>query len=381
MRKVTTIIFLLTLIAYTISAKETDWKKGLRKGKAEIGSFSTITFGPEGILFVGDSKSGKVFALDTEDIKETDNQEPFELKDVESKIAAYLGTNNDGVIIHDMAVNPISQNIYLAVSRSNARELGFWKLPNDINYANILLKISLDGDIEEVQLDNINHSSALLPNPKSSGEESWRGSDLRTETITDLEFSQGKVFVAGLSNEEFASTLRIMKFPFSGEVTSSTVEIWHAAHGKFETQSPIRTLLPYQIEDQDQLLAAYTCTPLVSIPINELQNGKHIKSKTLAELGSGNIPLDIITYQKNGKEYILIANNSRSLMRIDPDDLKVEQGLSEKVNNGNTAGVPYVPLSKVGITQIDNLNNSHVLTLQRMPNGQLDLKTYSVKWL
>ena len=187
--------------------------------------------------------------------------------------------------------------------------------------------------------------------------------------------------MAGISNEEFASTLRVIPFPFNKEVSSSTIEIWHAAHGKFETQSPIRTLLPFNINNQDQLLAAYTCTPLVTIPFSDLVDGNHVKSTTIAELGSGNMPLDIITYTKGDTPYILIANTSRSLIRIDIRDLQKMEPVTEDIDNGELAGLPYIPLSKIGIVQIDNLNHKNVLTLQRMPNGDLNLITYNTDWL
>ena len=163
--------FLMTascfLLAGVILAGGTDY--GFTKGKAEITSFSTMVFNAEGILFVGDSKSGKIFAFDFEENEVSKSEEGFEMAKVEEKIAAFLGTDKDNVVIHDMAVNPVSQNIYLAVSRNNAKDIGFWKLPNDLGYANILLRISKDASISEVSLDNVSHSSIVLPNIKSEG--------------------------------------------------------------------------------------------------------------------------------------------------------------------------------------------------------------------
>ncbi len=45
------------------------------------------------------------------------------------------------------------------------------------------------------------------------------------------------MIVAGLSNEEFASTLRSLPFPFKEGESETSVEIYHGAHGKFETRS------------------------------------------------------------------------------------------------------------------------------------------------
>ena len=56
------------------------------------------------------------------------------------------------------------------------------------------------------------------------------------------------------------------------------------------------------------MLAAYTCTPLVKIPVSDLKAGAQVKGVTISDLGSGNQPLDMVPYKKDGHEYILIAN-------------------------------------------------------------------------
>ena len=374
-------LFILLLFTFSnVSADNKGLTDNFTKGKANIKSISTLTFGPEGILFIGDSKNGTVVAIDTEDKVQNDEKKTFSLKNVEEKIASLLGTTSDDVIIHDLAVNPVSQNLYLAVSRGDAGSVGAWKLPNDINYAQILLKINPEGNISEVSLDNVSHSVVNIPSPKKEGEQTWRKSDKRTETITDLAYDNGKLYVAGISNEEFASSLRVLPFPFSEESTFSTIEIWHAAHGKFETEAPIRTFLPFVIDNTPQLLAAYTCTPLVSIPMSALKDGSHIKTKTLAELGAGNIPLDIIKVNASGKDKILIANTNRTLMSIDPIDVaKQTEGLTKEVDGYSTAGVPYISIPQVGILQIDNLNQDFIVALKRMPNGSLDIISFPTK--
>ena len=352
-------------------------------GKVEPQSINTMTFGPEGILFLGDSKSGMIYALDLKDRTVTEYKEPLNVEDIESQLGAMLGTDAKGVLIHDMAVNPISKNTYLAVSKADANEMGFWKLPNDIAQANILIKITPSGNMEEVSMEAVNHSKAELPGIINEGTKTWRKSDKRTEAITDLEYADGKLYVAGLSNEEFASALRVLSFPFKKDAWFSTIEVWHVAHAKSETEAPIRTLLPYTLNGEQQLLAVYTCTPLVSIPVKELESGKHIKSKTLAELGSGNIPLDIITYTKKGKEYILISNTSKAVLRLDPNKIAAQkEGLTEPLKEGAyTSGVSYDALSKIGVMHIDRFDDEHTLLLQRQLNGQLNLVSYPNKWL
>ncbi len=380
-------LFVLLLCAFQYTWANEDYEKLTKnfvQGKAAIESMSILTFGPEGILFVGDSKAGKVFALDMGDRTPNSSEEAFELEDVESQLGNLLGTDAKGVIIHDLAVNPISQNIYLAVSRTNAREVGFWSPPNSLNYASILLKINPKGEISEVSLADINHSEKAIANVVEEGTLSRRGKrELRREAITDIAYADGQLYVTGLSNEEFASALRVMSFPFDAAMQNSSIEVWHVAHGRSETEAPIRTLLPYEIDGQKMILAAYTCTPFVSIPIRDLKNGEHIKSKTLAEFGFGNMPIDIIRYQNNGKEYLLMSNTAKALIRVDPNDIpKQKEGLTAPMEDGDYAlGLEHDVLSRVGITQIDNLNAKQVLVLQRMPNGLLNLRTYPTEWL
>ena len=57
-------------------------------------------------------------------------------------------------------------------------------------------------------------SKKELTNPISMDAKSSRCESMRVEAITDLVYSDGALYVAGLSNEEFASTLRVVSFPF-----------------------------------------------------------------------------------------------------------------------------------------------------------------------
>ena len=352
-------------------------------GKADIQSLSVITFGPEGILFVGDAKGGQVYALDVKDREKNNSQEGIGVADIEAKLADLLGTDPKGVIIHDLAVNPISQNIYLAVSRADGNLVGFWKMPNDISNASILLKITPDGAITEVDLNHISHSKAVVPNVIDEGKsKNFRKSDNRTDAITDIAYQDGKLFIAGLSNEEFASALRVVNFPFGKKAQYSTIEVYHVAHGANETEAPMRTFIPYELNGKSYLLGSYTCTPFVSIPIDDLKPNQHVRSKTLGEFGFGNIPLDIIHYKNKGKDYLLMSSFSKALIRIDPQDIPSQEALTQPLKEREYAvGIPHSVLSRVGVTHIDNLNEKHVLVLQRMPNGQLSLRSYNTDWL
>ena len=67
------------------------------------------------------------------------------------------------------------------------------------------------------------------------------------QTITDLAYTDGRLYAAGLSSEEFASKLRSIAYPFTSVDEGASVEIWHAPHNQFETRSPVYTFVPYTI--------------------------------------------------------------------------------------------------------------------------------------
>jgi hypothetical protein len=183
------------------------------------------------------------------------------------------------------------------------------------------------------------------------------------------------VLVAGLSNEEFASTLRAIPFPFKTVANGTSVEIYHGAHGRFETRAPVRTFVPFKVGNEPQLLAAYTCTPLVQFPLSQLTPGAKIKGKTVAELGNRNRPIDMIVYQKGGKDYLLLANSSRGIMKISTDTIENTENIQAPVKDGGKKGLPYETIeSWKGIDQLDRLDAQHAVVLRRADDGGLNLE-------
>jgi hypothetical protein len=227
-----------------------------------------------------------------------------------------------------------------------------------------------------VSLEKVKFSRGELPDAPVDGVvgQGNRQSNPRQESITDIAFLEDRVLIAGLSNEEFASTLRAIPFPFKTVAKGTSVEIYHGAHGQFETRSPVRTFVPFKVGDQPSLLAAYTCTPLVQFPISDLTPGAKIKGKTVAELGNRNRPLDMIVYQKDGKDYILMANSSRGIMKINTDQIEKADSITERV--ADKKGVTYETIeSWKGIDQLDRLDATHALVVRRGDGGSLNLES------
>src|SRR6185436_15626668 len=130
-----------------------------------------------------------------------------------------------------------------------------------------------------------------------------------------------------------------------------------------------RTFVPFKIGNEAHLLAAYTCTQLVQFPITDLKPGAKIKGKTIAELGNRNRPLDMIVYQKGGKDFILLANSSRGVMKISTDNIENAESITSPVTGGGVKGQTYETIeSWKGVEQLDKFDAQQALVLHRDAN-------------
>ena len=359
------LVSLFTLTLSAASAHASHWTDGMKEGKPTFKSIGHLAFGPEDILFVADTKAAALVAIATGDTKPASGAKSMNVEGINQKIAALLGTAADQILIDDLAVNPVSHNVYLAVSRGRGPEA----IP-------VLIRVKTDGQPEVVSLEKVKFSRAELPDAPIDGVvgQPNRQTNPRLESITDIAFLEDRVLIAGLSNEEFASTFRAIPFPFKTVANGTSVEIYHGSHGKFETRSPVRTFVPFKIGNEPHLVAAYTCTPLVEIPVKDLMPGAKVKGKTIAELGNGNRPLDMIVYQRNGKDFLLLANNKRGVMKISTDQIESAEGISAPVSDKK--GLPYETVAGwTGVEQLDRLDPMHALVLRRGEGNSLNLES------
>jgi hypothetical protein len=357
---------LLSALVTLASEPAVNWTEGMQEGKPPLKSMGPLAFGPDGILLVADTKGAAVVAIATGDTK-PGTAKPLKIEGINQKVAALLGTAADQLLIDDMVANPISRNVYLAVSRGRGPSA-----------TPVLARVTTSGEIEVVRLDKVKFSRGELPDAPIEGVvgEGNRQSNPRQESITDIAFFQDRVLIAGLSNEEFASTLRAIPFPFKTVANGSTVEIYHGAHGRFETRAPVRTFVPFKAGNEPSVLAAYTCTPLVQLTLSELKPGAKVKGKTLAELGNRNRPLDMIVYQKDGKDYLLLANSSRGVMKISTDNIEKAESITSPVRGGGSSGQPFETIANwKGIDQLDQLDAKNAVVVRRGEGGAVNLES------
>jgi hypothetical protein len=334
-------------------AAETDLTASLKAETVTLKSAGPLAFGPQGILFIGDPATANIYAIDTGDRIAAQTKDRPKVEGIDGKVAALLGTETEDVQVKDLAVNPISGTTYLSVARGQGPTA-----------TAVVVRVARDGKLSELSLKDVKSAKAAISNAKI---------DKRQEAITHLAYINGRVFVAGLSNEDFASNLRAIPFPFDKTDKGTGVKIYHGAHGKFETNSPVRVFAAYKIGDEDHLLAAYQCTPLVKLPVSKLTPGEKITGTTVAELGNRNRPLSMIVYKKGDKDYVLMANNSRGLMKIQLEGVDKIDGITARVKN--TAGLKYETIKDMtGVQKIDAFGKDHVVMLVRT-KGKLNLDT------
>jgi hypothetical protein len=139
----------------------------------------------------------------------------------------------------------------------------------------------------------------------------------------------------------------------------------------------VRTFTTYDINGETNVLAAYTCTPLVKIPVSQLQPGSKVKGVTVAELGNRNQPIDMVIYQKDGKDYILIANSSRGVMKVRTEGINKPEGITQPIRD--KAGLQYETIEQLkGTQQLAQLNKEQALVLRRAESGSLNLESVAL---
>lgn len=348
----------LTLVSARIASAADIY--GLTEGNLGLKSAGPLAFGPDGVLFIADTKEAAVFAIQTGD---KGGEKPSErtVDGINAEAAKLFGVDAGSLTINDLAVNPKSGNVFLSVSAGGKPGL---------------VKVDGGGKLSLVNLEKIPFAKAALSNPPADGEvgEGNRRRNPRSSSITDLAFVDGQVIVSGLSKD--GSAVRSFLFPFGQPDKEVDLEIYHGAHGRIESMSPILTFVPFVIDGQPQVLAGFQCTPLVRFPVKAVGTGEKVKGTTVAELGNRNRPLDIIAYKKGGKDFLLITNNSRGVMKVSTDDLERDAGITTPVSGGGTAGQKFETVADLkDIVQLDKVDDSTAVVIIQAQGGPANLKT------
>ncbi|MCB1062144.1 MAG: hypothetical protein KDN20_04385 [Verrucomicrobiae bacterium] len=256
------------------------------KAGLELSSAGKMAFGPGGMLLLSDPKSASVVAIDTGDTgpvvrlaKRVDN--------IETALAKAAASEK--ITIIDMAVNPASGKIYFSVNAQPGNQVH-------------ILALTADGGVSAVDLSKSPYVRMTLPTEENA----------QLRNVTDLAWGDHSVIVAGQSAEEFANKIYQIPVPLENGVNAQyySAETFHVAHNKWETKAPIQSFIPWEEDGQFYVVGAFACTPIAKFPISDLESGAKIKGTSVIELGSGNRPRDMFTYEKDGEQW-LVTNTQR----------------------------------------------------------------------
>jgi hypothetical protein len=362
--KTPAILFSLSL-ALPLSAALLDTPQS---GGLKLKSISSISFGKDGLLLVADPTSQSVIAIETKEAGA--KAKPGKVADLAATIAGGLGTTAENITIKDMAVNPATGTVYLAVMRR----------PDN---ASLILTVDAAGKVAPFDADKLSWASVTLPGGTAS----------KVTNITDVAFDGERVFATGTCNEEFASRIFTIPVPIKHGSTAGVIsaETYHVAHRKWETKAPIQSFIPYHDKDgADYVVGAFACTPVAKFRVDDIESGAKVKGVSMVELGSGNRPLDLFDYtDKSGKEWVVVHTQRFKADAFGPSkfwgarvSMDYINGAEDKANEKATwrdvkaktgpDGIEIVD-ALFGAVQVDKLDNESAVVL-RNTDGKLSLE-------
>jgi len=325
-----------------------------------IQSAGKLSFVDANTLVIADWRGARLHAL-TLPAAPAAAPAAFNLKNVSGVIARALKTSPEQLRFEDMVVRPGSELAYVALSVAGRRA--------DAPPTAALVTVNAAGKVEVIRLDRVAHDSMPIADAPAASTTFWRDTPAATYTVTDMTHHAGKLYVAGLSNASFASTLRVFDFPFKGGAATTSVEMYHPVHNQNETRAPIRKMVIATLGGEPTLVAAFTCSPLVTIPLRELKDGAHIAAKTVAEFGWGSAPVGMVQFDAGQGPMVLLTHSHKSadLMTVaDIADASAKPGVTTPIKwpAEPTLGLKsvYVP---VRVAHIDNQDATYLAALRR----------------
>ena len=361
MIRLTMAVFVFALCLAFLSAANAKIIDKAGTGKPAIKAINVLTFADEGILLIGDGAGSQIVAVDTGKEK----TKPFSgtIKSLDKKLAARLGTTPKGISIIDLAADPATGAVYIAVRHQAERKY-------------VIVKVTGKGNIEEFSLEKVRYAAVKL----SAGK-------IRISRITDVAYADGRILAAGRGTGSFASKIFNINTPISnggsGDIYSA--ETYHVSHRRWETRAPMSVLIPFKEDGKTYVVGAFSCTPVVKYPIDNIKSGAQVKGRSMIELGSGNRPIDMIVYKKDNKSYVLSNTYRFKKNLFGPSKywtVRFEQSLlggekkinKEAVRRLKSGFKPATPrITQVekyhSVTQMDKLDAKHAVVLRETLDG------------
>jgi len=139
------------------------------------------------VLLAADPIGATIFALDLGAQATGGAPGTANVTGLDQKIAALLGTDAKDIAITDLAVDQRSKNTIVAVMRGQGPSA-----------KPALVRVDGAGKLSIINTDSVQYTSVALPNPPAPGGEGR--ANQRAQSITQVRFANGKVWVSGVSN-------------------------------------------------------------------------------------------------------------------------------------------------------------------------------------
>jgi hypothetical protein len=324
------------------------------QGNPGISSIESIAFGPDGLLLIGGGARIAIVATgDTKPVKWT----KAEISNIDQLLAGKLGLQAKDIEVRKMVVNPMSQKAYVALQALKTK-------------ASIILTIDGAGNVAELPLENVRYKAYPLTTPNAP-----------VTKVTDIAWAGGKIVVSTQATDVFASRVfTIDPTDRSGPPVQVSTKTYHIAHKKWETQAPLRTLMPVVAGGKTSVVGSFTCTPVVRYDLDDAKNDEQVTGRSVLELGSGNMPLGMFAYNRGGKSFILVSvcrGNKKPafgfpsaywVARMDADLLQETTNTNEnafwRVGNTKLVGERVeVATNYFGVRQMDRLDATQALAI------------------
>ncbi|HZZ77074.1 MAG TPA: hypothetical protein VFE62_01065 [Gemmataceae bacterium] len=339
------------------------------EGNPKITKIETIAFGPNGLLVIGGN--AQVVTVDTGDTKESAWSKK-EIANIDTALAGKLGLTVKDIEVKKIAVNPASKKLYVAVR--------LLKGPQDV-----ILTVDGSGKIAEFSLDKVKFERYPLKTTKD------------VTRITDVCFVGKNIVAATQAGDTFDSRVFTIT-PGSKDTSpvSVSTETFHTGHNKWETKAPIICLMPYEESGKPAVVGSFTCTPIVRYSLDDLKPSAKVLGTSVVELGQGNTPRSMFSYEKDGKRYILVnaaRNNKKPAFgpsgywaaRVDHDLLKETTNVNQKalwrVKGKNfepaTDRVMIAP-EYFGVYQMAKLSDTQAVVIREEKNGGFALRVLAL---
>lgn len=330
------------------------------QGNPKVASIEAIAFGPNGLLLIGGG--ARVVTVETGDVKPAPWSKT-EIANIDQVLAGKLGLEPKDIEIRKLAVNPASGKAYVALQSLKTK-------------TGIIVTIDGAGNVAEFPLDDVKFNAYNLATPKAS-----------ITKVTDLAWAGGKIVVATQATDKFASRVfTINPTAKDGSPTQISTKTFHVGHNRWETEAPLRVLMPYVDKGKNSVVGSFTCTPVVRYDLDDAKNDDQIVGNSVVELGTGNTPRSMFAYERDGKRFLLVSvgrNNKKPafgfpsaywVARVDAELLNETTNINEKapwrIGGKNLVG-DRVEVAKeyFGTQQMDKLDATRALVITESKGG------------